>query len=461
MSNPLSQHETETQFVDRPNPNARNLMMRAAMALGLKGGLVAAGFGMQIILARSLGPEGLGGYATFLALATVLSITGGFGMPMAAVRFMPVQIAEGRDAALRGFLRAAQRLTVATSLIVALGFWLVFLLLPTLRDQAPLALAAGAIIPVFGLGTLAAGSLQALGRPIRADLLLNLARTAMIAVFVLCAGWIGIATAEAALWLTALAALLSWAMTARAARHALPLPPNGPVSEEDRSRWIAAGMTFVLAMASVSLIERLDTIMLGALVGAEAAGIYSVASRLALTVMLATSSVLSLLAPALARQAAARDRDGLQRSAAVAVALTLTLSLGVAGVLGAASPWLLPAFGRDFTAAAPPFAILLLGQVAVAACGAAGGLLALSGHNRALIVVALAAVILDMVLCLILVPAFGLEGAAAATVATLLAQAVVLSIVVRRSLGVDPTLFGALLLAWHAFAPGLRKEGTQ
>ncbi len=439
-------------------PNTRQVLMRAVLALTLKGGLVVAGFGLQIILARSLGPEGLGAYATILALATVFSVTGGLGMPLAAVRYVPVYVATSADAALRGFLRAALRLTVATSVPVALCFALVFVMTPALSAAPAAVLAGAAMIPVLGLGALALGTLQGLGQPMRADLLVNLGRTAMTAGFVLLAWWLGLATPEVALWLTALAGLIAWAIAAIAARRALPA--RGPPSEAERRHWIESGMTFVLAMASVSLIERLDTIMLAALDSAEAAGIYSVASRLALTVMLATSSVLSLLAPAMARQAGKQDREGLQRSAALAATLMLTLSFGVATMLALASPWLLPAFGRDFTAAAAPFAILLAGQVAIAACGAPGGLLAMSGRHRAMIVVALGAVILDMVLCLLLVPAFGPEGAAAATVTTLLAQAMALSLVVRRSLGLDPTIFGAMRLAWRAFGPRLGNVGS-
>lgn len=446
--------------MDRPPGATRHVLIRTVLALGLKGGIVVAGFGMQVILARTLGPEGLGVYATFLSLATVLSITGGFGMPMAAARFMPVYAASGQDARLRGFVAAAQRLTLASSALVAIGFCLIFVMFPALRDQLGPAIAAAPIIPLFGLGTLAAGELQALGQPLRSDLLMNLARVVMIATFVLLAGWFGDADATVALWLTGLAALVAWMAAHIAARRAMPVPSAGPRSEDERHIWISAGMTFVLAMAAVSLIERLDTIMLGALVGAEAAGIYSVASRLALTVALATTSVLALMAPALARQAAARDRDGLQRTASLAVALALVLSLSVAAVLGGASPWLLPAFGPDFDAAAQPFAILLAGQVAVAACGSAGGLLALAGHNRALIVAAVGAVILDMALCLLLVPVFGPAGAAGATVATLLAQAVALSIVAWRVLGVDPTLLGAARFAWRSYGPGARQGGA-
>jgi O-antigen/teichoic acid export membrane protein len=436
------------------------MLIRSVLALGLKGGIVVAGFGMQVILARTLGPEGLGVYATFLSLVTVLSITGGFGMPMAAVRFMPVYVAAGHQARLRGFVRDAQRVTLATSLPIAIAFCAVFALFPALRDQLGVAIAAAALIPIFGLCTLSAGMLQALGQPLRSDLLVNLARTVLIAGLILLAWWFGHAEPATALWLTGLAALIAWGAAAIAARRAMPAAPGGPAESDERHHWITAGMTFVLAMAAVSLIERLDTIMLGTLVGAEAAGIYSVASRLSLTVALATTSVLALMAPALARQAAASDRVGMQRTASIAVALAVLMSLCIAAVLAGASPWLLPAFGPDFDAAAAPFAILLAGQVAVAACGSAGGLLAVAGLNRALVVVAIAAVILDMVLCLLLVPVFGKPGAAGATVATLLAQALALAVVAWRRLGVDPTLLGAARLAWRSYGPGARQEGT-
>jgi O-antigen/teichoic acid export membrane protein len=193
--------------------------------------------------------------------------------------------------------------------------------------------------------------------------------------------------------------------------------------------------------------------MLAALVGAEEAGVYSVASRLALTAALALTAVLALLSPALARDLAGRDTARLQRGAALGAGLMAGLAFAVAAVLAAALPLLLPAFGPGFDAAAVPLLILLGGQVALAACGPAGALLALGGHNRALVAGALGAVILDILLCLVLVPVYGPVGAATATAATLVAQALVYAVVVRRVLGVDPTLLGALRVAW-------RRRGT-
>lgn len=433
--------------MESPATSPRHILARSFVALALKGMVVLAGFGMQVVLARTLGPEGLGVYATFLSIVTVLSITGGFGMPLAAIRFVPVYVAAGQFDRLRGFIHAALVLTLGSAAAIAAGFCAVFLAVPALRDQAWVAFAAAAIVPSFGVATLTAGMLQALGQPLRAELLGGLGRTLLVALLVLAAGWLGHAEPGVALWLTAFAALAAALAALPALRRAMPMPRAGPRNAADRGDWTRAGLAFVLAMAALSLVERLDTIMLGLLVGAEAAGIYSIASRLALTIALASTSVLTLLAPALAREAAARDTDRLQRSAAMAAALVAGVAVTMAAVLVAALPWLLPLFGPGFDGAATPLFILLGGLVATAALGPGGGLLALAGHNRMIVASALGAVTLDIVLCLALVPMFQAKGAAVATVATLVAQALVQAVVVRRVLGVDPTLLGALRVA--------------
>lgn len=436
--------------MNRTPAAGRFFLSRGVTAMGLKGAAVIVGFGMQVILARTLGAEGLGVYATFLALATVLSVTGGLGMPMASVRFLPVHAATRDHARMRGFLHRALRLTVVSSAIIGGALVSVALILPSLRALAAEAVAAALLVPILAFGVLAMGVLQAMGQPLRADLLLNIARPLFIAALVLGSAAAGWRSPALALALTSLGGLLALAAAAAAARRALALPAEGPRDETDRRAWIAAGITYVLAMVVTALIERLDIILLGVIAGADHAGIYSVASRLAVTVGLATAAVAGLVVPVQARQAQAGDREGLQRTAARALALGLSLALMTALLLGGASPWLLPAFGPDFTAAATPLFILLLGQVGIAAIGNASGLLAVAGHNRALVSVALAAVILDIVLCLVLVPLYGPAGAAVATAVTLLAQALGHAAMVRRLLGVDPSLLGALRLALAA-----------
>lgn len=417
--------------------------MRSVLALGLKGGAVLAGLALQILLARLLGPEGLGVFAAFLAAATVLGIAGGLGMPVAAIRFLPVYLAESDHARAAGFLKIARRLCLLGAGILALGLATGTLLVPPFRDDWPSAFAAAALVPLLAWGGLTAGALQATGQPLRADVMINFARPVIVIVLALAAAHHVELAAHHALWLMAAAALVTAVVADRAARRALPRRVAPGVDAADRTRWLASGMTLVFGSLVTALIERLDIIMLGVLLGPEAAGPYSVASRLALTVALASAAVASLVGPDLARHAAARDRHALQHSAGRAALLGAGLAAAAAIAIAGAWPILRPAFGPGFDAATAPLAILLLGQAGIAAAGAAGGLLAVAGHNRAIISISFGSVILDTALLLLLVPGLGPAGAALATAATGLSHAAALAFAAHRLIGVDPSLLGA------------------
>jgi O-antigen/teichoic acid export membrane protein len=428
--------------LDASNRAGRLSAARSVLALGLKGGAVLAGFALQIVLARLLGAEGLGVFAGFLAAATVLATAGGLGMPVAAMRFLPVYLAEGDHARLAGFLGAARQYCLLGASGLALTLAACLLLLPPLGAEAPAALAAAALVPLLAWGGLSAGLLQASGQPLRADAAINFARPMLAILLALLAASFGTLGPHHALWLMAAAALATGVAAATAARRSLPRPSGIVPDRSERARWLQSGMTLVLGMVVTSLIERLDIIMLGILLGAEEAGPYSVASRLALTIALASAAVASLVGPELARRAAAGDRVALQASAGRAALLGAGMAVASAVAIAAAWPFLLPAFGPGFDAATTPLMILLAAQVGIAAAGAAGGLLAVTGRNGAIIAISIGAVILDTALLLILVPAFGPAGAALATAATGLCHAAALVIAAIRLLGVDPSLRG-------------------
>ncbi|WP_198378812.1 lipopolysaccharide biosynthesis protein, partial [Neoroseomonas rubea] len=301
--------------MDTSNGAGRLSATRSILALGLKGGAVLAGFALQVVLARLLGPEGLGVFASFLAAATVLAIGGGLGMPVAAIRFVPVYLAEGDHARLAGFLDAARQFCLFGAGGLALTLAASFLLLPSLHDDVPAALAAAALVPLLAWSALSAGLLQASGQPLRAEAAINFARPLMVVLLALAAASFVDLGPHHALWLMAAAALATGATAAAAARRRLPRTSGVAPDRSERTRWLQSGMTLVVGMVVTALIERLDIIMLGVLLGAENAGPYSVASRLALTVALASAAVASLAGPELARHAAAGDRVALQASA--------------------------------------------------------------------------------------------------------------------------------------------------
>lgn len=90
-------------------------------------------------------------------------------------------------------------------------------------------------------------------------------------------------------------------------------------------------------------------------------------------------------------------------------------------------------YGTRYESGAVPLLILSLGQLVNAATGAVGSMLAMTGHQSELLKISVSALAVNVVLSGVLIPRFGLAGAATATACAVA--------------GVN---FGAVLLAWRS-----------
>jgi O-antigen/teichoic acid export membrane protein len=112
---------------------------------------------------------------------------------------------------------------------------------------------------------------------------------------------------------------------------------------------------------------------------------------------------------------------------------SLIAAIGIL-ILGRPLLWL---FSPQFVEAYPVMLILVAGFLFRAAVGPAEFLLNALGEQRALAAVACGVAVLDIVLNLALVPAFGLNGAAIATATSLATGAVLYAYAARRTTGLD------------------------
>ena len=119
-------------------------------------------------------------------------------------------------------------------------------------------------------------------------------------------------------------------------------------------------------------------------------------------------------------------------------------------------------FGPDFTDGYPLICILAVGLLARASVGPVERLLTMLGEQRICAVVYAGAFALNLVLCLILVPLLGLEGAAIATATALMVESALLFWVTRTRLGLHVFIWGRPAAAcpdMHApLTPKLRVE---
>ena len=98
-------------------------------------------------------------------------------------------------------------------------------------------------------------------------------------------------------------------------------------------------------------------------------------------------------------------------------------------------------FGPEYAGAYIPLLILCIGQLVNAATGSVASLLNMTGHERDTMQSALAGAVTNIVLNVTLTPMWGMNGAAAATAATLIVWNMMMWHKVRKRLGIEASPF--------------------
>lgn len=222
--------------------------------------------------------------------------------------------------------------------------------------------------------------------------------------------------------------------------------------EKREREWLRALVPLMLVSAMYTVNSRTDQAMIGAMVGSGAVGIYAAAVRVADVVIFFIVAINAMLGPTVAGLYARRDQEGLQRIVTMTARWIGGLSIPAAVVLYGLSGRILSLFGPEFPAGAWALRWLCCGQVVNACAGSVALLLTTTGHERdALKGITLGAVV-NVAGNAVMIPRYGINGAAVATAFSTVVWNVGLGILVYRRLGINPTMFGRLSIK--------RKEGA-
>lgn len=449
-----------TRFLG-PTGSLRGKLVRGGLgSIGLKTFYLAAQFGVGVALARMLGPESLGLYAFTLALIQLMAVAGQFGFPLFLVRTVSVYRAEANYALLRGLCRSGLLMVLAISCLVAGVAALAVVLLDMWggRLSSQVLLTGLFLVPLFALLAATRGSIQGLGHPLAAQLPEQVLRPVLLVLglitivladlnlTVTVALWLNIATASLAL--CAGLVLLSFHMPAET-RH---LPP-----ETRTASWLHASLPFLLLAGGQVMMYQTDVVMLGIMATETAVGLYRVAIQVADGLGVVLFGISIVIAPHLARLHTEGDWRTIQlilvnghRIGAAALLVPVVL------IAIFAAPLLHLIFGAAFVSADGAMAVLVLGKLAYATIGFAGLALSMLGRPGMAATITAITVLLNVMLNLILIPHFGIVGAAIATSTSAVLVNAGSMILIARMYGRNCSAFGRVLPA-----PALTKETNQ
>ncbi len=432
---PVSSHPS-APTTDLPTRRVvrRGVGVLAIRVVGLGSTTLAA-----LLLGRLLGPARLGVYEAAMAWAAVLVVPVLLGFDRLVLRETAARRDPGERSTADVLFRTAQRGVSLTACVVAVAAAELAAL--GLLDPTK-AWVAVTFVPTLALLRLGQSRLQAHGKVIVGSVAELVVLPTMFLALLGIAWAADLRTPAAALTGQALAAGTALLLVVLLGRG-LPstAPTDGPATTPIRIDWRGAVLPLtVLALLQI-LNARIGVLMMDGLATDAEVGRFSIAYRIAGLVQIPLLAVNAALGPSAAELHARGDRAGLQavvtRCARQAFGFGALIALCVLGLGGV----VLDLLGSGFDAAHPALLTLVAAQLANVAMGSVGLLLLMTGHERPALFGLGLGIAASVGLGLVLIPALGGLGAAMATGLGLVVWNVALWWMVRRRLGIAPTIF--------------------
>ncbi len=401
---------------------------------------VVATFGMSILVARAIGTPGAFGQVTLVTqLAFVAGAATRFGMDMAAVRRVAIEVGRGEPGRARAIVRIAALIALVTSLAVAV-VWFV--------SSGPLARLVHSSTPAMRTAALALIFVAL------AQVYLGGSRGLKIMRHTLYAYWVGQSISWIAitliLWavigrtvtVTALAYALSWVIATAIAivswRSATSSFAHMPAEPEETRRLLRYGAPRAPAALLSQALFYADLFVLSHFVSGARFDAYAAAIRVAQALVLFLTAVSYMFSPFVADLHARGERDRLNALFKQITRWTLAGTIPLLLLFAIAPVPVLRVFGTHYASGSTWLRVLLIGQTVNVSVGAAGFILIMVGRTGWDLAVYAASFVLDLVVAIILVPHMGPMGAAIAQAGALVLSNALRLYLVWRFIQIQP-----------------------
>lgn len=165
------------------------------------------------------------------------------------------------------------------------------------------------------------------------------------------------------------------------------------------------------------------------------------AQRMATSTSFVLLAVNMVVAPRFAKLYGENNIIKLEKLAKGSIRIMLFISVPITTFIMLFPGLIMSIFGAEFTKGATVLQIICLGQVINVLAGSVGLLLTMSGHERDLRTVTLISGPIALILPFMLIPIYGINGAAYSTAISMIIQNLIAAFLVKRRLGFNTLIF--------------------
>jgi O-antigen/teichoic acid export membrane protein len=425
-------------------PTKKNLLGQSAISLSMKVGNQILSFVLMVLLARIMGVNDFGTYLFVWSWVQLLVILSVCGMDMGALRYLGTYAAEKKYKSFDTYKIFGLRIIFTSALLISLCGLFVLEILPDFEPNLYYCFLIGfAVLPFMALIKFYQSILRVWGRVIAGQFSENIIRPGLQIILVILVvaifQTIGALSAMITLLISTVIACVYTLIMERKEKH--PEDTENQTDLMPKGEWLHYGLTMIFITGSAVVLKQTGVIMLGILDGLEESGLFGAASRISYLTTFALTSVNMIIAPRIAGLYTKNNHAALQTLLNEAAIIIAAFTFVVVFILGMGTEFLMGLFGEDFTGASTALRILLISQMIGALTGPVGYLMAMTGHHKQAAYIFFGAAILNIILNFILIPIYGVTGAAIASGLAMVFWNILSVIFVIKNLKLNPSIF--------------------
>lgn len=416
------------------------------ISFGSKVAGAALAFIMLVTFSQLMTADQFGYFGISINASILLSTIAGLGLPVAVMRFYPGHLAKGERDLARGFLTGGYRAILMVGMcIVAFGAGLSLMgafKASTGSVAGPVLIALLALF--IALSDYAAGALRAqqsvawsalprdIGWRIAAPLLAVLSVGAGFRMH----NWLAVTISIGTLGvITMLQCRKSHTLLARLDSRSGAPQTNWPSWRKPLVPIWAASILFALT-------QQADVLVIGGLIGPDAAGSYFAAQKTAALLGLAMIAGGQVAAPMMASAYQVHDLASLQRICRLLAMAIAAVTLAGLVLVVLAGDLLLSVFNQAYVSAYQILLIFALAATVDAVSGPTAYLMQMTKLENHFLLISAAVYGAVLAAQLVFVPQFGVIAAASLSAAGVVTWNIIAILLIRKKIGVDPSLLG-------------------
>ena len=214
-----------------------------------------------------------------------------------------------------------------------------------------------------------------------------------------------------------------------------------PTEKTYESNWSKAALLLFFQGLVIALNTKFDILLLNSYCTKEELAYYAIAVKVAALMGIMLMTVNLVIGPEISRLYNQNNIVKLEMLVSRSIKLIFVLTIPIALFLVVFGPFVLSLFGKEFGVGYPVLVIFIFVALVNVGAGSVGNILNMTGHEKEVFYGIIVSLTFNIILNIILIPPFGIIGAAISTGTAIIIWNIILWWVVKQKVGINASIF--------------------